>query len=594
MPTAGPLSPCTTTASPARGVTSDGQIVGDEGLRPPDGLELHRHDPHAVGPRHNSSTSQSATSLDAGVALERHERLDRRRQTRECRGRPGTFAVKPLERGPDVGIGQPAGVAARRQQARRRAAATPSRADERSAGRDRPRRRRRCWPADPSLLRSAAADRASTPRAPEPARPRRAPARSRRRWLRARGQGCRRPPRQRRGQPSRSGRVRPARRRSRSATSGRKRRRGQRERTVGSSTSGRAVTRMNTDNDGGSSSVFSSAFCAAGTSASASSMMTTRRRPSNGRYAARSTTSRTCSILIEPVSPGSSTRTSGWTPRAMRVQAAHVPQASSGTVHRADGLKAGASVPERPIGVGAGLGVRRLETVERLRQGGRREALPDASGPGKDQARRQRVACDRSRQQRDDSAMTDDVSKWHGVRGQVSSLSTGDLSRASYHASSSCCPFAGRRRATRNRVFRSRSGGGGAIEPTGRLRGASLCRSVVVVGRAGWTFPRRRWSGSAPGVGASVLPGGCSATRPATVPKARRVHVAVLGRLGAAREVLGVDHRPRLDLIVLADNLDMLAPFGCELAGQPADAGRRHAAQAARTTRACRSPWPPS
>ena len=68
-----------------------------------------------------------------------------------------------------------------------------------------------------------------------------------------------------------------------SVPSGRNRSRGQRERTVGSSASGREVTRMNTDADGGSSSVFSSAFCAAATSASASSMITTRRRPSNGR-----------------------------------------------------------------------------------------------------------------------------------------------------------------------------------------------------------------------------------------------------------------------------------------------------------------------
>jgi len=94
---------------------------------------------------------------------------------------------------------------------------------------------------------------------------------------------------------------------------------------------GRAVTRMKMDIEGGSSSVFSSAFWAAGTSASASSMMTTRRLPSNGRYAARSTASRTCSILIEPVSPGWRTRTSGWTPRAMR---AHAVQAQSAVCSR--------------------------------------------------------------------------------------------------------------------------------------------------------------------------------------------------------------------------------------------------------------------
>ncbi len=39
-------------------------------------------------------------------------------------------------------------------------------------------------------------------------------------------------------------------------------------------------------------------------------------------------TSRTCSILIEPISPGSMTMTSGCTPRWIRRQAGHSPQAS--------------------------------------------------------------------------------------------------------------------------------------------------------------------------------------------------------------------------------------------------------------------------
>ena len=46
---------------------------------------------------------------------------------------------------------------------------------------------------------------------------------------------------------------------------------------------GREVTSTKIEADGGSSSVFSSAFCASTSSASASSTMTTRRRPSNGR-----------------------------------------------------------------------------------------------------------------------------------------------------------------------------------------------------------------------------------------------------------------------------------------------------------------------
>ena len=57
----------------------------------------------------------------------------------------------------------------------------------------------------------------------------------------------------------------------------------QRDRTVPNSASGRAVTSMNTDEAGGSSSVFNSAFCAAGINASASSMTVTRRFPSKGR-----------------------------------------------------------------------------------------------------------------------------------------------------------------------------------------------------------------------------------------------------------------------------------------------------------------------
>jgi hypothetical protein len=49
------------------------------------------------------------------------------------------------------------------------------------------------------------------------------------------------------------------------------------------SASGIEETSTNIDADGGSSSVFNSAFCAAGINASASSMITTRRRPSKGR-----------------------------------------------------------------------------------------------------------------------------------------------------------------------------------------------------------------------------------------------------------------------------------------------------------------------
>ena len=39
-------------------------------------------------------------------------------------------------------------------------------------------------------------------------------------------------------------------------------------------------------------------------------------------------TARTVSILIDPLSPGATTTTSGWAPRAMRRHAAQAPQAS--------------------------------------------------------------------------------------------------------------------------------------------------------------------------------------------------------------------------------------------------------------------------
>ena len=97
----------------------------------------------------------------------------------------------------------------------------------------------------------------------------------------------------------------------------------QRDRTVGSSMSGRDVIRMNTDAGSGSSSVLSSAFCAARTSASARSIIVTRRRPSNGRNTAPSMAARTCSILMDPVSPGSIVCTSACAPRTMRGRRHH-------------------------------------------------------------------------------------------------------------------------------------------------------------------------------------------------------------------------------------------------------------------------------
>ena len=128
------------------------------------------------------------------------------------------------------------------------------------------------------------------------------------------------------------------------------------------------------DADGGSSSVLSSALCAGVINASASSMITTRRRPSNGRYSARSITSRTCSILIEPMSPGSMRITSGCTPRWMRRQAGHSPHESRDEI----------------------AGFLRLETVQRFGNGHRHAALADARRAGQEQRGRQGLTRDRS------------------------------------------------------------------------------------------------------------------------------------------------------------------------------------------------------
>ena len=101
-----------------------------------------------------------------------------------------------------------------------------------------------------------------------------------------------------------------------------------RDRTVRSSASGAADVSTNTVAGGGSSSDFSRAFCAASSRASASRTSTRRRWPSNGRYWQRSSTSRTTSILILPVSSGSSAMTSTCTWRAMRSHDRQRPQAS--------------------------------------------------------------------------------------------------------------------------------------------------------------------------------------------------------------------------------------------------------------------------
>ena len=184
--------------------------------------------------------------LDAGVALERHQRaIDRRERAHAALAAIRASAARaPAARR----VGERRGVRAGgeqldvAQQRRHRAQV------RRRAARDRRRRRRRSSPAAPSRRRSAGAGRrcaaacASTRMRDVARLDEIAGAR-----LRARGRCCRRP-----SPPPRAPRLRCARAATSaaatsSAASGRNRSCGQRERTVGSSTSGRDVTRMKID-----------------------------------------------------------------------------------------------------------------------------------------------------------------------------------------------------------------------------------------------------------------------------------------------------------------------------------------------------------
>ena len=177
-----------------------------------------------------------------------------------------------------------------------------------------------------------------------------------------------------------------------------------------------------------------------------------------------------------PLSFGSRRSTSGCTPRAMRVQAAHVPQASSsGNVRRISA------------------GVRgRAQTVERLRRREGRQPLPDAGGAGEDQARRQRLPRDRARQQCHELAMSDDVAKGHGrpTPRIVSPLLALSSCRAGPR------PGRCRRRATRSRAASSaapqacagRRCLGRTAEAAGASTGASPVSSMCG-GRRLLTFP---------------------------------------------------------------------------------------------------------
>jgi hypothetical protein len=114
-------------------------------------------------------------------------------------------------------------------------------------------------------------------------------------------------------------------------------------------------------------------------------------------------TSRTCSILIEPISPGSMTMTSGCTPRWMRRQAGHSPHAS-----RANSAAPLSVRPEPDTYI-----LLRLEAVHRFGNRHRSSALADARGSGQQQRRRQRITGDRAGQQRQQTTMADDGTERH-------------------------------------------------------------------------------------------------------------------------------------------------------------------------------------
>ena len=121
--------------------TSAGRSSSDEGLRPADRAELHRHEPlgseASSGRRHSCSTTQSATILTPALRPAPQGPIDGRKRAHaalalEARDQP----LERRLRRPDW----PARRSRRLPRARRREGARPSRADGRRAARDPPRR----------------------------------------------------------------------------------------------------------------------------------------------------------------------------------------------------------------------------------------------------------------------------------------------------------------------------------------------------------------------------------------------------------------------------------------------------------------------
>ena len=257
-------------------------------------------------------------------------------------------------------------------------------------------------------------------------------------------------------------------------------------------------------------------------------MMTTRRRPSNGRYAVRSTTSRTWSTLMTPVSPGSTMSTSACTRRAMRVQEAQMPQASL--------------LEESTARTGVGQFTSCASATAAV-------ALPDAVRPREDQARRQRCPRRRSGHEIQQMTMTDDVTKRHIACARILSpdpplhwppgrrsafLRSSSFFRSSSSAflrsfSSSPRP---KMRPQKPRFFfgsSTRSSFRGRVVRDRRVRRRSRCarrggRQPHVVGRHG-------------------NPGVFAEDAGQALGERGRVERADFGGLRPAHEVLGVDHR---------------------------------------------------
>ena len=405
VPTAGPPSVCTTTRSPGAAASRRRRRCrAGTSARGPTGVSLTATSGRTrrLAIAHSCSTSQSATILTPAFRSQRDERaIDRRK-----RPHAALAAIRrrqPLERR-----------AARRDW---RARARPRRVASTSTSRSSDAIARRCAascsrslapPAPvfasssfaPSIRRARIV--AAPPPAPARAARRRAPRPARRRSPRAPAEAAVGGRRHR----ARFGLAAAARHRARvamsAAESGRNRSCGQRDRTVGSSTSGRdghqhehrrrrrlferleqRVLRRGDERVG----LVDDHDAAA-----------SFERPVRG---AIDDVAHLIDLDRRRCRPARRTRTSGCTPRAMRVHAAQTPQASSSELGTSE------------------CGSRQLSACATASAV---EALADAGRPGENQARRQRAAGDRSRQQIDQTDVADDVSERHG---------SGMLSRAS-------------------------------------------------------------------------------------------------------------------------------------------------------------------